>query len=411
MNWDAEILAVGTELTSGKVVNANAVYLARRLEECGIACRRHVAVLDDGCAIVEAIQESLGRARLLVVTGGLGPTVDDITMAAIARAVGRRLVRIGRVARAIGAFYRAHHRRLNPLALRQAHLPDGGVALPNPAGTAPGLWLELDGRVLVALPGVPHEMRAIMERSVLPKLRTLAGRPGIVSRTLRVIGLVELQIQAILKQLALPPEVQFGLYPHLRTVDVRLTARASSSEQASRLADRAATALRRRLGAAVYGTGEQTLEEVVGHRLVQQGKTLALAESCTGGLVADRLTNVPGSSRYLLMSVVAYENGVKARWLGVPRRALERFGAVSEPVAKAMAQGARGACGADIGIGITGIAGPTGSTPKKPVGLVYMALAGKRTVTARRYLFHGDRLAVKHQAAQMALDWLRRHLR
>ncbi len=406
----AELLTIGSELTSGATLNTNAAYLARRLAELGIPCQRHVTVSDESQSLTAALREALARCDLLITTGGLGPTFDDLTMERIARATGRPLRFHAAVATTIRRFYSRRHRRLQRAALRQAWLPQGGQPLPNPLGTAPGLWLQLPQQRIIALPGVPREMRAIMERSVLPRLKRLGAGRAIESLTLRTAGIVELSIEAMLRRLRIPPNVQVGLYPHLRMVDVRLTATAPSRSAARRALARVERPLRRALGDDLYGTGEDTLEAVIGRLLVTHRKTLAVAESCTGGLVCDRLTNVSGSSRYLRAGIVAYHNDIKRRQLGVSDDVLTRDGAVSAQVAGRMANGVRRLARTDMGLAITGIAGPTGATRNKPVGLVYLALAdGRRTIT-RRCQFFGDRLSIKMQAAQTALDFLRRHL-
>ena len=404
----AEILAVGSELTSGHTVNGNAAYLAQRLQTLGIPCARHTAVGDDHGAIVEALREAMARCELVVVTGGLGPTVDDTTVEAIARATGRPLALVPAVVRRIERFYRQHHRRLNRLAMRQARLPRGASALPNPAGTAPGIWLPLDRALIVALPGVPREMRAITEASILPRLRRQRRSAPILSRTIRTVGRIELEIQQILERMALPPSVRFGLYPHLQSVDVRLTVDGTRRAVAASLLDRLERQLRRRLGASVYGVDEETLESVIGRACLARRRTIAVAESCTGGLIADRITDVPGSSRYFLGGIVAYADAVKRHALGVPASTLAKHGAVSEAVATAMARGVRERIGTDIGLAVTGIAGPTGATRGKPIGLVWIAVSDRSATRATRRHFHGDRLAVKQQTAQIALDWLRR---
>jgi len=245
-----------------------------------------------------------------------------------------------------------------------------------------------------------------MENHVLSRL-SRARRHPILSRTIRTIGMVELDIQAALKKMAIPSEVIVGLYPHLRAVDLRFTIHDQSRAKAAHMLDRLERAARRWLGEAVYGIDEQTLEGVIGQRLVRRHLTLAVAESCTGGLVADRLTNVPGSSRYLLLGVVAYHNRMKETLLDVPSRLLTRYGAVSAQVASAMANGVRTRARADLGIGITGIAGPTGGTAAKPVGLVYLAISDAKRTEAREFRLHGDRLSIKYQTSQIALDWLR----
>ncbi len=405
-----ELLTIGSELINGATINTNAAYLARRLAACGLTCQRQVTVSDDRHRLTEALQDALARCDLLITTGGLGPTFDDVTMEVIAEVTERPLVVVSAAAARIQHFYTRRHRALQRAALRQALLPAGGIALLNPIGTAPGLWLKLPTTLLIALPGVPGEMHAMMTQGVLPRLARVRGAGVIVGRTIRTVGIVELSIEAILRRLHIPPTIQVGLYPHLRAVDVRLTATAPSATAARRAVVAVETPLRRALGPAVYGTDEETLEAVVGALLVKQRKTLAVAESCTGGLLSDRITDVAGSSRYLRGSLVAYHNDLKRHYLGVPTTMLARAGAVSGAVAKAMAQGMRTFAQADIGLSITGIAGPTGGTKKKPVGLVYLGLATARGAKTLRCQFFGDRDAIKTQAAQTALDWLRRHL-
>ena len=405
-----ELLTVGSELTSGVTLNTNAAYLARRLAEAGLPCACQVAVPDERGLLVESLRQALGRCELLVVSGGLGPTFDDITMSAIAEAVQRPLIYVPAAAAAIRRFYTRHHRRLQRAALRQASLPRGAVPLANPLGTAPGMWLPLDGVVLVALPGVPGELRAIVERHVLPRLRRLSAGRILEGRTLRTVGVVELSIEAVLRRLRIPPSISVGLYPHLRAVDIRLTATGRSRVEARRALAGVEASLRRALGATVYGADEETLEGVVGRLFASRRLTLSLAESCTGGLLAARLTDVPGSSRYVLGSVVAYHNDVKRRCLGVPAATLTRHGAVSAQAARRMAEGARRLAGSDVGMAVTGIAGPGGGTPRKPVGLVYLGLADGRRTLSRRCQCIGDRAAIRAQAVQLALDWLRRSL-
>ncbi len=405
-----ELLTIGAELLSGAVVNTNAAYLSRRLAEIGLPCERHVSVSDDRRSLTTALAEALSRTDLVLTTGGLGPTFDDVTVEMIAQVAHRSLIAHPPTAARIRRFYTQRHRRLQRAALRQAQIPQGAEVLPNALGTAPGIWLRLGDRVVVALPGVPAEMRTMMESSVIPRLRRCPAVRSTETLTLRTAGLVELSIEAMLRRIRIPSGLQIGLYPHLRTVDVRLTATASSARAAHRLVLAVATPLRRALGDALYATGATTLEEIIGALLVKQRMTVGIAESCTGGLISDRLTNVPGSSRYLRGSVVAYANDVKTSCLGVPNGILQRFGAVSTPVARAMAQRIRRVTGAALGLSVTGIAGPDGGTSRKPVGLVCFGLAGPRDTQSRRCRFFGDRLSIKAQAAQTALNWLRLHL-
>jgi nicotinamide-nucleotide amidase len=406
----AELLTIGAELVSGATVNTNAAYLARRLAEIGLPCQRQVAISDERAALLAALREVLHRCDVLITTGGLGPTFDDLTMEAIAEATHRPLRYRADAAATIRRFYSRRHRRLQRAALRQALLPEGGRLLPNPLGTAPGLWLQLPECLLIAVPGVPAEMRTIMEHDVLPRLRRLPGLQAVVTRTLRTVGVVELEIERCLRRLRVPEAVQIGLYPHLRAVDVRLTATLPSPRAAAQALRQVEASLLKTLGLAIYGTGEETLEAVVGALLVKQRKTLAVAESCTGGLVSDRITNVSGSSRYLRGSFIAYHNDLKRRLLGVSAATLARNGAVSAPVSRAMAQGVRRMAGSDVGLAVTGIAGPTGATAKKPVGLVFLGLADRGGARSLRCQFFGDRASIKMQAAQTALDFLRRYL-
>lgn len=405
-----ELLTIGSEVATGATVNTNAAYLARRLADVGLCCERQVVIGDEEDRLLEGFRQALRRCDVLVTTGGLGPTFDDLTTAVLAKALHRPLVYVPTVAAAIRRFYTRSHRRLRRAALRQAYLPRGAVPLANPIGTAPGLWLALRDVLIVALPGVPGEMRAIMERHVLPRLRRLPGRRVMESRALRTVGIVELSIEAALRRMRIPPAIRVGLYPHLRAVDLRLTATAGSHRAARQALARCEAKVRSALGEAVYGTEADTLEGVVGRLLVERRKTLAVAESCTGGGLSNRITDVPGSSRYFRGSVIAYHNDLKRAYLGVPAATLARHGAVSIRVARKMAEGVRRLSGSDVGLAVTGIAGPSGGTPRKPVGLVYLGLADAHRTVSRRCQFLGDRSAIKGQAVQTALDWLRRYL-
>jgi len=427
---DAEILTIGSELLSGATVNTNAAYLAERMGRLGIACRRQTAVPDGRDPIVQAVREALGRCDLLLLTGGLGPTFDDLTMAAVAEAVRRPLRRNPAAAARVRRFYRLYRRTRQRMhhgpavgrgtegaALRQADLPSGAQALPNPLGSAPGMWLPLRsprsagsprGPLLIALPGVPDEMRLIMERSVLPRLGRIAAARRARSRTLRTIGVVELDIERVLRRLRVPRELEIGLYPHLHAVDVRITAAGPAARgRTVRLVERR---LRTALGKAVYGTDADTLAGVVGAALAARQRTVAVAESCTGGMIAASLTDVPGSSAYVLGGIVAYADRVKSDLLGVPRAVLARHGAISAATARSMARQVRAMMGADYGMSATGIAGPSGGRPNKPVGLVYVGLSDAHRTRARAYRFSGGRARIRALAVQAALDWLRREL-
>ncbi len=406
----AEILTIGSELTSGITVNTNAAYLARELNALGIDCHRQTSVGDNPTDLLLALTEAIQRSRLVVTTGGLGPTFDDMTMQAVSQALGQPLRYFPSAALSIRRFYQKRHRTLRKEALRQAYLPQKGQALPNPIGTAPGLWFSSNGSLLIALPGVPSEMRAIFEASVLPRLKRLNRLQAIQTRILRSAGLVELEIESILKKIPLARSLDVGLYPNSRLVDIRLTAKAESKKKAQALVKSLESKLRKKLGRHIYGTDNQNLEQVIGSLLLQKNRTIALAESCTGGLVSNRLTDIPGSSRYFKGAIIAYDDSIKRKSLGVSRSLLLRKGAVSAETACAMAEGVKYSLKTDIGLSLTGIAGPSGGSAKKPVGLVYFGLADEKKTRSLKQRFTGSRQTIKMQAAQTALDWLRREL-
>ena len=404
-----ELLTIGSELISGSTLNTNAAHLGRRLGEVGLTCARHVTVPDERSAVAAALREALRRCELLIITGGLGPTFDDITIEAIAQVTQRPLTYVPSVARQIRRFYTRRHRRLQRAALRQAYLPQGARALPNAVGTASGLWLVLPGQTVVALPGVPREMREILDRHVLPRLKRLGTLPAIETLTIRTVGMVELQIEPVLRRLRIPQTVEMGLYPHLRAVDIRLTVKHASRRTARQQLGRLARRLTRALGEAVYGTGVETLEGVIGQLLLRRRQTLGIAESCTGGLVSNRITDVPGSSRYLRGSIVAYHNDLKRGALAVPRPLLMRHGAVSAQVARAMAQGIRHVTGARLGLSITGVAGPS-EQEGKPVGTIFIGVDHEKAARGHATRYQMARADVKMRAVTSALFQLRQLL-
>jgi nicotinamide-nucleotide amidase len=406
----AEILTIGTEILSGSTVDTNSAYAARRMGALGIVCARRTSVPDEREALVEVFREAIGRCDLLLATGGLGPTSDDITIQALTEAIDRPLIYNPEAARLIRRFYTRRNRPLQQAALRQAYVPQGGIVLPNPLGTAPGLWLELGRTIVIALPGVPSEMQAILDQEALPRLRRLKGLAAPRTLTLRTAGLVELHLEQVLRRIGLPDSVQVGLYPHLKMVDLQLTATGDMGPSANGLLARLEKRLRRELGSAVYATGEDPMEAVIGRLLLERKRTLAIAESCTGGLISDRLTDIPDSSRYLLGSITAYHNELKSRLLGVSAKLMARRGAVSAQVARCMAEGVRAITGSSIGLSITGIAGPSGGTRSKPVGLVYLGIADARRAQTWHCRLFGSRQTIKVQAAQTALNTLRLYL-
>lgn len=408
----AEIIAVGTELLLGFTVNTNTAFLGRQLAELGMDCYYHHTVGDNPGRLTATVKAGLAEADCVITCGGLGPTVDDITLPTLTKAAKRPLV----LDRVILQQIHGHFNRLGipmPQAnLRQAYVPRGAVVLPNRLGTAPGFILVLRKKVLIALPGPPKELEPMFTEQVVP---WLADRYPVshvlLSRTLKLTGITESEVdERVHDLLKLKGEVTVGIYAHPSQVDLRVTAKAANPTAAKKLIRRVEHDIRRRMGALVYGADDETLESVVGHLLTRQHKTLAIAESCTGGLIGHRVTLAPGSSAYFLGGVLAYANAVKTSQLRVPAPLMKIQGAVSEPVAQAMATGVRQLHKSHFGLAVTGIAGPSGGTADKPVGFVCVALAHGKAVRSQRVQLTGDRATIKWKASQVALDLLRKTL-
>ncbi len=410
------LLTVGDEILLGQIANTNAAWLGDRLSSVGVDVRRSETVGDDVAEIAAAIDRATADgARVVVVTGGLGPTHDDVTREAVAQAFGRDLEFHPDILERIEERYRSRGRAVPPLVRVMAEVPAGFEVLANPKGTAPGLWGERRvgafGQVVVVMPGVPYEMEAITEAHVLPRLRD--RQDGVVlSRTLLTVGRGESDLATTLGDLseALTDGLTLAYLPSLGTVRLRVTARGPDQGAAQASVDRATDAIRDALGNLVFGEGRTTLEAVVNEMLAERGLTLATAESCTGGAVAARVTSVPGASRVFRGAVVAYDNVVKERLLGVTSEALAAHGAVSEAVACEMAEGVRYHLGAHIGLATTGIAGPTGGTPEKPVGTVWIGYADGQTTRAVGLRFTADREVNVGLSTTAALDLVRRQL-
>jgi nicotinamide-nucleotide amidase len=411
----AETVAVGSELLVGGRSDSNSLRIADALAPLGIAVRFKSIVGDDEADIMTALRHAVSRAGVVILTGGLGPTVDDLTREAIAKVTGRRLARRKEAFDGMRAQLAQWGRAPNKGQLRQALIPSHASVLPNPVGSAPGFWLTWKGATVISLPGVPREMDAMMTTSVLPLLSmqlaqrlTIAPRP--VTRTVfHTWGLPEADVDARLAGL-IPKgaPVDLGLLASPTGVLVSLTTKPPASPSPSMLAA-LADGVRSRLAEWLYAEGVETMEHVVGRLLTERRLTVATAESCTGGLIAHRLTEVPGSSAYVDRGVVCYSNRAKTELLGVPPEMIEKHGAVSAEVAAAMARGIRQRAGVSAGLSVTGIAGPGGATPTKPVGLVYIGLQGDDGQSmAKEHRFHGDRSVIKQRSSQAALDMLRR---
>lgn len=418
---DGELLTVGTELVLGLTVDTNAADLGRALSAAGVRVLRRTSVPDDPAQIRDAVRGAQERTRLLIVSGGLGPTRDDLTKRAVAEVMGRPLRHDAAVLAQLEDLYRRRGIQRMPDANRsQADVPEGATVLPNRWGTAPGLWIEdKDGRVVVLLPGVPVEMRGLLEAEVLPRLAKLVadadGRmpgtaPVVRSRLLRTTGIAESALADLVGDPTrlLPQSVTLAWLPGFDGTDLRLTAWRLPAGEADTALEAAVQALRPKLGPHCYGEGDADLAGVVLGVLEEKGAQLATAESCTGGLLGGRLTAVPGSSRVYRGGVVAYDDDVKLHLAGVSAEALAAHGAVSEAVAREMATGVARLVGTEAAVAITGIAGPSGAVPGKPVGTVWIAVLWRGQLRSFTHVLPGTREAVRRRAAQWALDYLRR---
>ena len=408
----AEVLAIGTEMLLGELVDTNTAWISRRLAALGVGIYRHTTVGDNLGRIAAALQEAASRADLVITTGGLGPTSDDLTNEALARATGRRMVEYAEAREHVERKFREFGRKPSPSNYKQALFPEGTTLIPNPLGTAMGALLESDGTLFATLPGVPQEMRGMFEETLVPLIRE-RSEGAIVSRTLWFVGLGESALAERVQDLLDAENPTVAPLAGQGKVRLRITARAATPEEAERQIEPVAREILSRLGRYYFGEDEETLESVVGRLLTEKGRTLALAESCTGGLLAKRLTDIPGSSRYFKEGLVTYSNEAKERLLGVPRELLVRYGAVSEEVARAMAEGVRRLADSDYGLSVTGIAGPEGGTPEKPVGLVWVGLAdagGTRAEKLNLTAWSRSREAIRERSASGAFDLLRRRL-
>ncbi|HEY5512588.1 MAG TPA: CinA family nicotinamide mononucleotide deamidase-related protein [Geomonas sp.] len=400
-------LSIGDELLCGETIDTNAGQIAGSLYDAGLRVLRHLTVADDEGAIAAALLELAPCFDAVVVTGGLGPTPDDLTAAAAARAAGTALEPSPEALAHLARFAERIPGGLHPSNSRQALLPKGSSPIPNPRGTACGFTLRLAAAEFFFLPGVPFEMVRMLEDSVLPALVEKHGERRGERLTLKLFGISEAAAAAELSGL-LPEGSPVQLAYCVKFPEIHLILR--SPAQHGSLLQAAAAAIRERLGRHVFAEGEQTLDTVLASLFRETGTSLALAESCTGGLVAARITAVPGSSAWFLEGAVTYSNQAKARMLQVPAGLIESRGAVSAEVAVAMAQGARAGSGSDLALSITGIAGPDGGTPEKPAGTVFIAVADRSSCTAQKYQFPGDRTGVRSLACFTALDLLRRYL-
>jgi nicotinamide-nucleotide amidase len=407
----AEIIAIGSELLAPDRSDTNSLWLTEQLNSIGIEVRLKTIVGDDDARLEEAIRDAVKRSKVVITTGGLGPTEDDITRKVAARALGRRLLLDESVLSEIRQKFASIGRTMPERNSRQAMVIDGAEVLPNPNGSAPGLFIEHEGTAVALLPGPPREMKPMFEAEVLGRLSKQAGGLRVVRRVLKVAGMgesaVDEKIAPVYTKYSNP---QTSILFNKSEIEVQLTASGRTQNDAESLLDKVSAELESVLGNSIFSFCGETMEEVVGMRLTLGRYSLAVAESCTGGLLGERLTSVPGSSKYFVEGVVAYSNDAKTRTLGVEPILLLEYGAVSAEVASAMAEGIRRRADTDFGLSVTGIAGPDGGTAEKPVGLVYIALANEVQTEYRKLILPGDRNLVRWRASQAALDLLRRRL-
>lgn len=408
----ASIISIGNEILNGQTVDTNTAYLSRQLLSIGIPVVNAHTVPDETGAIVRALNLASLDVDIILTTGGLGPTDDDLTRQGFSEFLGVELQLDDELLQKIESFFTSRNLKMPENNKIQAHIPAGAKALPNNSGTAPGIMAQINNILYFALPGVPSEMKQMFEESVLPQLRRLPARQAVEVRKLKCFGAGESTIAELLG-----PAMTRGRNPLINCtvkngiISLDIVATAKNTKKAIEMADNDEKSLRNTLGRLIFGTAEQTLAEVVGQQLAQRKKTLAIAESCTGGTVARLLTDIPGASRYFTYGWITYSNNAKISELDIPADLIEKYGAVSEQVAAAMARAARTKAAADYAIGITGIAGPTGGNEQKPVGLVYISIDSDEGCETKKYIFSHDRSYVRLRAAQTALNMLRMKLK
>lgn len=407
-----EIISIGDELLIGQVVNTNASWMAEELNGAGWDVRQITCVSDKASEIRRALEEAGQRAEVILMTGGLGPTKDDITKEVLCDYFETRLVMHEPVLRNIETFFRRKGLPLTELNREQALVPESAIVVENPLGTAPGLVFKEKEKLFVAMPGVPYEMKHVMESYVLPELMKLPGKQVIVHKTVLTQGIGESFLARKIEdwENSLAPDIKLAYLPSPGIVRLRLSMRGTDRVQMEeRLAEKI-TQLQQLIPAYIWGEGKETLEENVGKLLKENRKTLATAESCTGGLIAHRITSVPGSSAWFTGSIIAYSNRIKTDLLGVPAEVIENHGAVSREVVESMARGARKYLQTDYAIAVSGVAGPDGGTDEKPVGTVWIATAGPHRVVSRKFLFGDERMRNIQRSSTAALAMLREQI-
>ncbi|MFN0280206.1 MAG: competence/damage-inducible protein A [Pyrinomonadaceae bacterium] len=407
----AEIIAIGSELLTPTKTDTNSLWLTEKLNDIGIEVKLKTIVGDDGERLEETVRDAMRRSDIVITTGGLGPTEDDITRQWTAKAIGRELVYHDEIEQHLRERFRKWGREMPEINKRQAFIIDGADVLPNPNGSAAGMYIERDDKRLAILPGPPRENQPMFTEYVLPKLKSIAGEVFVKRRILRVSGMGESAVDEIAAPIYTKySDVQTSILFSKSEVEIHLAARADNFAKAEKTVEKLANELAAALGKAVFSTNGETMEEVVGNLLKKRGETVSVAESCTGGLIARRLTEVAGSSAYFMEGSITYSYESKSKTLGVPAAIIEKHGAVSAECAEAMAKGMLELAGTDHAISVTGIAGPEGGTEEKPVGTVYIGYAGAKGVKSVKISLPGDRYVIRWRSSQAALDYLRRQL-
>ena len=409
---NAEIMAIGSELLSPHRLDTNSLFLTERLNSIGIEVELKTIVGDNEAYLEQLIREAIKRSSLVISTGGLGPTEDDITKKVFARVLKRQMVLDDQILDRIQARFRARGLSMPAINARQALVPVGATILENAAGTAPGLWMEEGECRILLLPGPPSELKPMFDSTCLPRLAELSGGARLFTQVFKVAGLSESALDERISPLYVkyknPVTTVLAAYPG--EVQIHLTGRGKSVEEAKKIVMDLADQIEIELGDDIFSRGEENLEQIVGYYLLMRRYTLAVAESCTGGMISQRITSAPGSSAYFLCGITCYSNQSKVDLAGVPPLLIEMNGAVSPEIAKGLAEGIRERTGATVGIGVTGIAGPSGATVEKPVGLVHIALSMEDCLDHREFRFGGDRERIRQWSSQAALDMVRRKL-
>ncbi|AFM42115.1 competence/damage-inducible protein CinA-like protein [Desulfosporosinus acidiphilus SJ4] len=410
----AEIVATGTELLLGETLNTSAHYLTGKLSSLGIEVDYHTTVGDNSLRLEQVLRQAMDRSDLLVTTGGLGPTADDLTKELVAKVLNLQMELDQRSLNNIKEFFGRRKAPMPSSNEKQAYFPKGSKILPNPIGTAPGAIIENGGKTVIILPGPPFEMQPMFENYALPEIQRIIGPNSerMNERVLKVFGIGESALEEVLGDLMHLPDLSMALLAKRAEMHIRLVARGTvaASEKVLDALDKTETEIKRRLGDKVFGRDQETMIGIVGQILKENHLTVSTAESCTGGLLGAALTQEPGSSEFYLGGVVSYSNSLKQQLLGVNEKTLGLFGAVSEEVAKEMAEGIRTRSGSDFAVSTTGIAGPGGGSDLKPVGLVYIGFASTEKVYAQKFQFYGERESVRQLTVQAALNGIRQYM-